>query len=136
MSQPIAVKDGQAIAFPNVCLTPVPSSSPVPIPYPSIADLSGADDVSENVTVGGKGIILAGQSVVSSTSGDEAGTDGGVTSMTNGGKCEFPSGSGSVLVNGKSVVRMGDQTEQNVGDPGPNAFGTVLSGDATVLVGG
>lgn len=136
MAQPIAVKDGQAFAFPNVCLTPVPGSSPVPIPYPSIADLGAAEDVSENVKVGGKGVILQDTSVVSSTSGDEAGTDGGVTSMTNGGKCEFPAGSGSVLINGKGVVRMGDQTHQNVGDPGPNAFGTVLAGDTSVLVGG
>ncbi|MEL7097510.1 MAG: DUF4150 domain-containing protein [Pseudomonadota bacterium] len=136
MAQPIAVKDGQAFAFPNVCLTPVPGASPVPIPYPSIADLGGADDVSENVTVGGLGVILAETSSVASTSGDEAGTDGGVTSMTNGGKAEFPVGSGSVLINGKKVVRMGDTANMNVGDPGANAVGTVLSGDASVLVGG
>lgn len=136
MSQPIAVDDGQAFAFPNVCLTPVPSAPSVPIPYPSIADLSAAKPVSENVTVGGKGVLLVDHSVVSSTKGAEAGADGGVTSMTNVGKCEFPAGSSSVLINGKGVVRMGDQTHQNVGDPGPNAFGTVLAGDASVLVGG
>ncbi len=136
MSQPIAVAKGQAFAFPNVCLTPVPGSSPVPIPYPSIADLSQADDVSENVTVGGLGVILSEHSTVASTSGDEPGTDGGVTSLVNGGKCTFPQGSGTVQINGKAVVRMGDQTQQNVGDPGPNAFGTVLAGDTSVLVGG
>lgn len=136
MSQPIAVTDGQAFAFPNVCLTPVPGSSPVPIPYPSVAVLSDAEPVSKDVTVGGKGVILSDQSKVSSTSGDEAGTDDGVTSMTHGGKCEFPAGSSSVQINSKWVVRMGDQTHQNVGDPGPNAFGTVLAGDSSVLVGG
>ena len=136
MARPVAVTEGQALAFPNVCLTPVPSAPSVPIPYPSIADLSSAEDVSENVTVGGKGVILSTQSSVASTSGDEAGTDGGLVSLTNGGACQFPQGSGSVQINGKPVVRMGDPTEQNVGDPGANAFGTVLSGDASVLVGG
>lgn len=136
MARPIAVTEGQALAFPNVCLTPVPSAPSVPIPYPSIADLSSAEDVSENVTVGGKGVILATQSSVASTHGDEAGTDGGLVSLTNGGACQFPQGSASVLINGKAVVRMGDPTEQNVGDPGANAFGNVLSGDTSVLVGG
>ncbi len=136
MSQPIAVNEGQAFAFPNVCLTPVPSAPSVPIPYPSIADLTSAEVTSKNVTVGGKEVLLVDHSVVGSTSGAEAGIDGGVTSMTNVGKCEFPAGSSSVLINGKGVVRMGDQTHQNVGDPGPNAFGTVLAGDTSVLVGG
>lgn len=136
MTQAIAVNDGQATAFPNICLTPVPGSSPVPIPYPSIAMLTDAEEISSNVTVGGKGVILADTSVVNTTSGDEAGSDGGTTSMVNGGKCEFPQGSSSVQINGKAVVRMGDQTHQNVGDSGPNAFGSVLAGNASVLVGG
>lgn len=131
MSLPITVTDGTAFAFPNVCLTPTPNGD-VPIPYPSIADLSGADGASEDVTVGGKGVILSGESTVSSTSGDEAGSSGGVTSGSNSGACEFPQGSSSVEINGHPVVRMGDPTEQNDG----NAMGTVLAGDASVLVGG
>ena len=136
MSMPIAVADGQAIAFPNVCLTPAPPSAPIPIPYPNIAMLSDAVDVSLDVQVGGLGVILANHTNVPTSSGDEAGTNGGVTSMVNGGKCEFPQGSGTVLINGKPVVRMMDPTHQNVGPAGPNAFGNVLFGDATVLVGG
>ena len=131
MGKPIAVTDGIAFAFPNICLTPA-GPAQVPIPYPSIAQLSDAKDVSENVTAGGKGIILKGKSKVNSTSGDEAGTGKGVPSGTQGGKCTFTQGSSSVKVNGKSVVRMGDPTQQN----GTNAMGTVLAGLATVLVGG
>ncbi len=131
MARPIAVASGQAFAFPNVCYTPT-SSGATPVPYTSVADLSAADGVSENVTVGGKGVILAETSIVRSTSGDEAGTGGGVVSGTNGDKCEFPQGSGSVQINGKKVVRMGDATRQNNG----NADGVVMSGDTTVLVGG
>lgn len=127
MGQPIAVTDGMAFAFPNICQTPVPGSSPVPIPYPSIADLSAASDASSNVKAGGKGVILSGQTKVSSTKGDEAGT-----ASAHGGECSFPQGSGSVKVNGKPVVRLGDPTQQN----GTNASGFVLAGLATVLVGG
>ena len=131
MGKPIAVTDGIAFAFPNICLTPA-GPAQVPIPYPSIAQLSDAKDASENVTAGGKGIILKGKSKVNSTSGDEAGTGKGVPSGTQGKECTFTQGSSSVKVNGKSVVRMGDPTQQN----GTNAMGTVLGGLATVLVGG
>lgn len=131
MSMPIAVTDGTAFAFPNVCLTPTPNGD-IPIPYPSIADLSGAENASEDVTVGGKGVILSDETEVPDTSGDEAGSSGGVASGENGGKCEFPQGSSSVEINGKAVVRLGDMTQQNAG----NAVGTVLAGDASVLVGG
>lgn len=126
MGQPIAVTDGIAFAFPNICKTPTPAGS-VPIPYPSIAQLSDATDASSDVKAGGKGIILKGKTEVPTTSGDEAGT-----ADPHGLKCEFTAGSGSVKVNGKEVVRMGDATKQNNG----NASGFVLGGLATVLVGG
>lgn len=133
MGQPIAVTDGIAFAFPNICLTPAPPApNPVPIPYPSIAQLANASDASTNVKAGGKGIILAGQTKVSSTTGDEAGTNGGVMSGTQGGKCSFAQGSSTVKVNGKPVVRLGDPTQQN----GTNANGFVMAGLGTVLVGG
>ena len=131
MGQPIAVTDGIAFAFPNICLTPA-APSPIPIPYPSIAQLSEAKDASENVLAGGKGIILSGQTKVEKTTGDEAGTNNGVTSGTIGKECTFTQGSSSVKVNGKPVVRLGDPTQQN----GTNAMGTVLGGFAKVLVGG
>lgn len=136
MVQPIAVKQGQAFAFPDTCLTPAPPDPPVPVPYPNTAMLSDAVDVSGDVLVGGLGVILAGHSHVPSSTGNEAGSAGGVTSMVTAGKCEFPQGSGTVLINGKPAVRMGDPTHQNVGPAGPNAIGNVLAGDATVLVGG
>lgn len=131
MGQPIAVKDGIAFAFPNICLTPA-GPAQVPIPYPSIAQLSDAKDASENVLAGGKGIILKGKTKVEKTTGDEAGTGNGVASGSQGGECTFTAGSQTVKVNGASVVRLGDATQQN----GTNAMGTVLGGLSTVLVGG
>jgi hypothetical protein len=142
MAQPIAVADGIAFAFPDVCLTPVPNSSPVPIPYPNIAQLADAEGTSTSggdpVTAGGTAILLD-ESHVASSSGNEAGSNGGVTSGVTGGACTFSSASTSVFIHGKGVVRFGDGTEQNKASPEAqpgNAVGVVLSAFPTVLVGG
>lgn len=70
-------------------------------------------------------------SEIATSSGDEAGTGGGVSSGTFGGKCTFSSYSGSVRAEGKEVVRQLDGTRQN----GGNAQGQVVVGFPTVLVG-
>jgi hypothetical protein len=132
MGQPITVKDGICFAFPDVCLTPAPPSpSPVPIPYPNIAQLSQATGTATNVNAGGKPVVIEG-SKIESSSGDEAGTAGGVTSGVNMKACEFTKFSATVKANGKGIVRLGDTTTQN----NKNAVGTVLGGLPTVLVGG
>lgn len=131
MGQPITVTDGTCFAFPDVCLTPVPSSPDVPFPYPNIAQLSDAEDTSEDVMADGKAVVTTAAKITSS-SGDEAGTSGGVSSGGTSGECAFTQGSSTVKVNGNPVVRLGDPTEQNDG----NAVGTVLGGVSTVLVGG
>lgn len=129
MPQPIAIADGIAFAFPDICNTPTPGG-PVPIPYPNIAQL--ADAVPNSTTGGaqvfanGKAIILANSQVPVST-GDEAGSASPIK-----GPCTFSTKSATVLVNGQGVVRFGDTTSQNNG----NATGTVLSAPSTVLAGG
>ena len=65
------------------------------------------------------------------TTGDEAGSLGGVTSGGTKGAVAFTSSSTTVKVNDKGVVRMFDSTSQN----NDNAVGVVLGGVATVLVG-
>lgn len=142
MGQPIAVADGIAFAFPDVCLTPAPPSSPVPIPYPNIAQLSNASDTSEDngdpVRAGGMAILVE-DSYVSDSNGNEAGSNGGVTTGVTQGACLFSSFSSSVKIHGRGVVRFGDTTDQNCssssGGPG-NAVGSVLGMLPTVIVGG
>lgn len=131
MGQPITVTDGVCFAFPDVLMTPVPGSSPVPIPYPNIAQLSDAKKTSPDVTAGGKEVVIV-TSEIENSSGGEAGTDGAASGGAQNAACTFVSGSGTVTVNGEQVVRLGDPTEQNDG----NAVGTVLGGLPTVLVGG
>lgn len=131
MAQPITVTDGICFAFPDVLKTPVPGAGPVPLPYPNIAQLSAAEDVSATVLAGGKSVVLEG-SRVKDSSGGEAGSAGGVSSGVNLKACTFTSFSQTVKANGQGVVRQGDSTSQNDG----NAVGTVLAGLPTVLVGG
>ena len=137
MGMPITTKStGICFAFPNVCLTPSPPGPPVPIPYPSIGQLSAAEKVcdggSDGVYAGGNPVVTTG-SEIKDTTGDAAGTGGGVASPGNFGKnVKFTNGSATVLANGNAVVRMFDPTTQNDG----NCVGTVLGGLPTVLVGG
>jgi hypothetical protein len=132
MGAPIATTEGGiCFAFPDVCLTPAPPGPLVPLPYPNIGQLSEAIDTANSVLVNGKPVVTK-QSNIPTTSGDEAGSSGGVTSGTTKGKVEFVSFSASVLAeDGKNVVRLGDTTRQNNG----NAVGTVLGGNPSVLVG-
>src|SRR6185312_8447100 len=78
---------GMSTIFPDVCKTPTPAG-PVPIPYPNI-----------------------GQS--SKSSGDEAGSAGGVMSGKIKGPCEFMLYSFDVQFEGKNVCRLGDQLFHN-----------------------
>ncbi|MGL5839622.1 MAG: PAAR-like domain-containing protein, partial [Sphingorhabdus sp.] len=117
--------------FPNVCLTPAPPGPPVPIPYPSIGQLNTTQSFSTDVNAGQFGVVTV-TSNIPTTTGDAAGTVGGVTSGTFGQKVEFTKGSATVFANGNAIVRLGDPTKQNNG----NAVGTVLGGFPTVLVGG
>jgi len=131
MGQPITVTDGICFAFPDVCLTPAPPAPPVPIPYPNIAQLADATGTASTVKAGGKPVVTQASSI-SLSSGDEAGSNGGVTSGTTKGECKFTSFSATVRANGNAIVRLGDSTTQN----NQNAVGTVLGGLPTVLVGG
>ncbi len=133
MAKPIATKTGICFAFPDVLKTPNPAGTPpdIPIPYPNIAQLSAAQDASDNVKAGGKEVITEASSI-SSSSGGEPGVDGGVKQSGEYlGACTFPEFSGTVKANGNAVVRQFDQTEQN----GGNATGMVMVGNPTVLVG-
>ena len=139
MGFPVATNKSGFIcyAFPDVCNTPS-SSGTVAIPYPNIGQLSDAIQVSDTSTgtgevkVGGQYVILANTSEIPQTTGDEAGSAGGITSGVTKGKAEFPQGSATVRIHGYPVVRMGDSTHQNQ----RNANGTVLGGVPNVRVGG
>lgn len=103
--------DGVATAFPDVCKTPSPAG-PVPIPYPNVAQSSNTAQGSKKVKIDSNPIMLQGSNFSTST-GDEAGSAGGVASNTIKGKAEFVNYSFDVKVEGKNVPRLGDMMVQN-----------------------
>ena len=104
---------GTSIAFPDVCKTPTPGG-PVPIPYPNIAMSSDTAMGSKSVSMDGNPIMLKGSNFSTST-GDEAGSAGGVVSGVTKGKAEFINYSFDVMVEGKNVPRLGDMMQHNKG---------------------
>jgi len=131
MGRPITTRSGGiCFAFPNVCITP--GAPPTPIPYPSVGQLSDTQGPASDVYAGSS-LVVTKDASISSTTGDAAGTGGGVSGSppTCGGPVKFTGASGTVFADGKAVVRMFDTTDQNNG----NARGTVLGGLPTVLVG-
>ena len=102
---------GTSPSFPDVCKTPTPAG-PVPIPYPNIAMSSDLSDGSKKVKFDGQSVVLK-SSKISRSSGDEAGTAGGVASSVNMGKAQFVNYSFDVKVEGANVCRLSDPTTQN-----------------------
>jgi hypothetical protein len=106
--------DGMATATaPNVCQVQVPPPvNSVPTPFPSIAQLAKASPTLETVLIENKPIVVA-SSKVAQTSGDEAGTLGGVVSGTNMGEASFTTASSKVFVGSAKVVHLLATTSHN-----------------------
>lgn len=102
---------GMSMVFPDVCKTPSPAG-PIPIPYPNIGQASDTDQGSSSVKADGQMIMIKGAKY-SKSSGDEAGTAGGVISGCNMGECEFMMYSFDTMIEGKNVCRMGDPLWHN-----------------------
>jgi uncharacterized Zn-binding protein involved in type VI secretion len=110
---------GKGIAPGDVCLTPPPPpGGPAPIPYVNMAAAADLAKGSSTVTVDGEPTALEDKSECSTSSGDEAGTQGGnvVTHKTKG-KAFFQLWSSTVMIEGKGVCRHGDLMGQNSGTP-------------------
>ncbi|WP_163781835.1 DUF4150 domain-containing protein [Myxococcus vastator] len=98
--------NGVTVAFPDVCKTPTPAG-PVPIPYPNIAQSSDTAKGTRKVSVEGNPVCVKDSNFSTST-GDEAGSAGGVVSGKTKGKAEFVNYSFDVLFEGKNVARAMD----------------------------
>lgn len=98
--------NGVTIAFPDVCKTPSPAG-PIPIPYPNIAQSSDTAQGTQKVKCDGNAICVKDSNFKMST-GDEAGSAGGVVSSKIKGKAEFVNFSFDVQAEGKNVARAFD----------------------------
>ncbi|EDM74965.1 hypothetical protein PPSIR1_18942 [Plesiocystis pacifica SIR-1] len=102
---------GMSVVFPDVCLTPTPSG-PVPIPYPNIAQSADTSGGPPSVTCDGEMPMTKG-ATYSKSSGDEAGSAGGVASGVNRDAAEFMLYSFDVKFEGQGVCRLGDPLFHN-----------------------
>ena len=112
---------GRSAVFPDVCKTPTPPGPPIPLPYPNIAESSSASETASTVSADGQKIMLK-TSVFSTSSGDEAGSVGGVVSNCTQGKAQFIAYSFDVKAEGQNVPRNADMMKQN-GSSSYNAVG-------------
>jgi hypothetical protein len=110
----VVTKDtnGKTIAFPDVCKTPAPPAGPIPIPYPNIAMSSDTAKGTKKVKLAGAPICVKDSNFSTST-GDEAGSAGGVASSKTKGKAEFVNFSMDVQFEGKNVPRSFDPMLHN-----------------------
>jgi hypothetical protein len=104
---------GQCVAFPDACKTPA-GPTVVPVPYPNTAQLDQSDmaTVSTTVFIVGKNAVTENTEITSS-SGDEAGVEGGVVSGTIKGPARFRLGSSIVSIEGYAAAYCGTQIGQN-----------------------
>ncbi|PTL79928.1 DUF4150 domain-containing protein [Vitiosangium sp. GDMCC 1.1324] len=106
-------------AAPDVCKVPTPGG-PVPTPFVNSAQDSMLTKGSKSVTINGHPVALT-DSELSTSSGDEPGTAGGLISSKFKGKMAWGSGSVDVKIEGKGVVRFLDVTLHN-----GNSFNTTF----------
>lgn len=102
-----ASSNGMVMLMPDVCLTPAPPAPPIPVPYPNIAMSSDTAQGSSSVKCDGNPVMVQ-NSTFSTSSGDEAGSIGGVVTHCTKGKAEFVNFSFDVKFDGKMVARMMD----------------------------
>lgn len=125
----VTKQNGQCMAMPDVCKTPIPPAGPVPIPYPNIAMPMMGMPCTIKVLIGGMP-ALTKASKIPLSNGDQAGVAGGVVSGKIMGQTEFFLGSLKVKLEGNPAVKLGDPTKQNDG----NAVGAVLVPSQAVVM--
>lgn len=117
-------------AAPDFCKTPS-NGGPIPLPYPNVARSSDLTAGSTSVKVEGNPAAVKDCAFATST-GDEAGSIGGVASGVTKGKAKFVNYSFDVKLDGKNACRLGDPMTMN--GNGPNTM-TPAEVQATKIAG-
>ncbi|WP_437669519.1 DUF4150 domain-containing protein [Sorangium sp. So ce131] len=130
MSVVHAQSGGISVAFPNMCKTPSPPGPPLPIPYPNIAKSGDTAKGTKKVKCDGESVCVKDSNFSTST-GDEAGSIGGVVSGKTKGKAEFVNFSFDVKFEGKNVARALDLMLHNDKNTPPSP---VMQGPVVVVL--
>ncbi|MEM7412538.1 MAG: PAAR-like domain-containing protein [Myxococcota bacterium] len=95
---------GQCMGFPDVCKTPSPGG-PIPIPYPNIAMLNQTNGgtCASKLKIQNQKVLIK-TSMITMSSGDEAGSIGGVISNMIKGPAKPKTASSKLKADGKGVV--------------------------------
>lgn len=113
-----ARKHGSFMAIstaPSINYTPI-GPAMVPIPYPTVQDLTNSVGTASTVRLNGCPAYVLDSSKQSACKGDAPGTGKGVKSGTISGEVKPVFGSSSVRIEGKNVVRAGDPCTMNGGN--------------------
>ena len=124
----VTLAGGQCLAGPDVCKVPAPSGA-VPTPFPNSGAPPMGNSPATKVLVSGMPALTKASKIPLST-GDEAGTAGGVVSSKVSGEVEFIDGSVKVKFEGNPAVRLSTATKHNAG----NAMGMVVSPSQSKVV--
>ena|SRR6187455_25314 len=124
------IAGGMAFAMPDVCKTPTPAG-PVPIPYPNTAQLPMAVQTTVKVSVMNMPALVV-TSKIPLSSGDEAGTAGGVVSGMFIGEVSFKKGSSKVMFEGKGVLHVSAVSGHNGSNA--NAPGGMIAAPSQTVV--
>ena len=118
----------------DACKTPTPGG-PVPMPYPNIAMLAQANSgtCSSKVKIMNMAAVTTKTEIPMST-GDEAGTIGGVMSNRFKGPVSFKMGSSSVKVEGEKLVHLTSMTGHNGSNANVPAGAQVAPSQTKVIV--
>jgi Domain of unknown function (DUF4150) len=125
---------GDCLAVPDVCKTPTPDG-PQPLPYSNTATLAMADPrtCSSKVFIVNKQAATV-HTVITLSSGDEPGVDGGVVSDLVKGPCRFKIGSSVVMIEGNPAAYLGSGIGHNGVASANQPVGAQISPSQTVVV--
>jgi len=104
-------------SLPNVCLVPGPTS-PFPTPLPNVARSSNLAGGSKRVTADGGNSVAVKGSCFTPSSGDAAGSLGGVASGTFSNRATWLLHAFNVLIEGRGAARLTDKMLMNQGNTG------------------
>lgn len=125
---------GNCLAAPDVCIVPVPPpSSPVPTPFPNTAMMNQAQKTSMKVKFVNKEVVVE-NSEIPQSQGDEAGSNGGVTSGSVMGKVTVKLGSQMVKAEGKPVAYLTSLTQHNGANANAPAGAQIAPSQTKVIV--